>query len=78
MDGFDRLVQALLDAAIQGEIWVNGSFLTEKVDAKDVDLILRVQGEFYDSAASDEHLHRDGLGRQQLEGRTSVRQLPAF
>jgi hypothetical protein len=47
-------VQRLVDAKIDGEIWADGSFLTEKIDPKDVDVIVRIDGHaVYDKGTSD-------------------------
>jgi hypothetical protein len=47
MDGLTQFTQRMLDAKVPGEIWTNGSFLTEKIDPGDVDVILRVPGDVY-------------------------------
>lgn len=54
MDGLEFVVGKLCECGVVGEIWADGSFLTEKIQANDVDLILRVSGEYYDSEATDE------------------------
>jgi hypothetical protein len=48
-DGFVALIKRLNEANIAGEIWVNGSFLTEKPDPNDVDILLQVSSAEYDS-----------------------------
>lgn len=45
MNGLEALAGVLDGSGICGEIWVNGSFLTEKIDAKDVDVVLRLDSE---------------------------------
>jgi hypothetical protein len=35
----------------RGEIWVDGSFLTEKIDPKDIDIAVRCDGPLYNSNA---------------------------
>jgi len=44
------VVRALVDAGIQGELWVGNSFVTKKINPEDVDLFLWVEGEFFDGA----------------------------
>lgn len=48
MDGIEASVKELHRIAFVGELWADGSFLTEKHDPKDVDLALRVESRFYD------------------------------
>jgi hypothetical protein len=48
MDGLDRFVARLDDAGITGELWLDGSFLTEKIDPEDVDCLIRVSSDLYD------------------------------
>lgn len=50
MDGLERIVAKLKDKKVEGDIWVDGSFLTEKINPKDSDIVLHVQGLFYDNA----------------------------
>jgi hypothetical protein len=55
MDGLMQFVQRLVDAKIPGEIWVDGSFLTDKIDPKDVDVIVRIDGNaVYDNGTSEQ------------------------
>jgi hypothetical protein len=50
MASLERAVQVLNANNIPGELWIDGSFLTEKPDPEDVDTSLRLSGEFYDQA----------------------------
>jgi hypothetical protein len=52
--GLKEFVERLEKAAITGEIWVDGSFLTEKINPKDVDVILRIQGSLYNAGTPDQ------------------------
>jgi hypothetical protein len=47
--GLVTFVQTLESANVIGEIWADGSFLTEKINPKDIDLVLRVDGALYNS-----------------------------
>jgi hypothetical protein len=51
MDSLVALAGRLNRAKIEGEIWVDGSFLTEATDPSDVDISLNVMGDFYDAAS---------------------------
>lgn len=48
MHGLAKVVSALEEAELFGELWIDGSFLTEKVDPRDVDLSLRISSEAYE------------------------------
>jgi uncharacterized protein DUF6932 len=47
-------VATLETAKVPGEIWADGSFLTEKINPKDIDLVLRVDGELYNSGTVEQ------------------------
>lgn len=52
---FTGLVAVILElnkAGITGELWIDGSFVTTKIDPMDVDMLLRVQAGLYDSDAA--------------------------
>src|SRR5688572_26578012 len=51
MGRLDAAVKRLADAGIVGELWIDGSFLTQKINPEDVDLSLKVDGDFYDNAS---------------------------
>lgn len=38
----------LEDVRICGEMWIDGSFMTEKIDPSDIDLILRIRSDEYE------------------------------
>ncbi|MGH6847122.1 MAG: DUF6932 family protein [Methylocella sp.] len=54
MDGLTEFMQRIVDAKVPGEMWANGSFLTEKIDPKDVDIIVRVNGTIYDNGTAEQ------------------------
>lgn len=39
MDKLEEILHALGTAKLSGEFWIDGSFLTEKIEAKDVDVV---------------------------------------
>lgn len=45
MAGIETVVARLVDVGIIGDLWVNGSFVTEKINPKDTDVVLSVDGE---------------------------------
>jgi hypothetical protein len=40
MAGLERVIEAIQVAGIRGEVWIDGSFLTEKLNPDDSDIIL--------------------------------------
>ena len=42
MEGLRRMAARLESGGVRGDLWVDGSFLTEKIDPEDVDIALRV------------------------------------
>jgi hypothetical protein len=50
MDGLERVFGLLSHTGFRLEVWVNGSFMTEKFNPEDSDVAVRVQGEDFDAA----------------------------
>jgi len=50
MTYLESIITALSKKEVVAGIWVDGSFVTRKIDPKDSDIILHIQGEFYDNA----------------------------
>lgn len=44
MTGLETIVARLVAAGIVGDLWINGSFVTEKIDPEDTDVVLHVDG----------------------------------
>lgn len=53
MSGLEAVVQHLEQARVVGDLWINGSFLTEAIEPGDADVVLRVTAEFFDSATPE-------------------------
>jgi hypothetical protein len=51
MDGLRVFVQRLLGVGIRGDLWLDGSFFTEKIDPKDVDVVLRIDAVIYNTGS---------------------------
>ena len=62
MIGLEDVVDRLLKAGVVGEIWTDGSFLTEKIDPEDVDILLHVQADFYNRATDAQRALIDWVG----------------
>lgn len=67
MQGLQRLIAILESRRITGELWVDGSFLTEKIDPEDVDIVLRIESEFVDRASTKQHATLEWFARADLK-----------
>ncbi len=54
-DGLARLSDILENGGVPCDVWVNGSFMTEKYDPEDADLLVRVDCQFLENASPDQH-----------------------
>ena len=54
MLGLEQVVDRLRAFKVSGELWVDGSFLTEKIDPNDSDVVLFIQSAFYDNATTEQ------------------------
>ncbi len=54
MGGLETLVKGLAGVQITTEVWVDGSFLTQKVNPEDVDVVLCMQGDMYDNGTEEQ------------------------
>jgi uncharacterized protein DUF6932 len=61
MSGLDQLIEQLENAEVTGELWVDGSFTTQKIDPEDVDLLLCVDGILYDVSPEEKRQVVDGF-----------------
>ena len=52
--GLQQFVEILEIGGVVGEVWVDGSFLTEKINPKDVDVLLKVDGALYNSGTPEQ------------------------
>jgi hypothetical protein len=50
MRNLEKVYAILMTAGVVGDLWIDGSFLTKKIDPRDVDLVLRVDSAFYEAA----------------------------
>lgn len=62
MAGLEAIVAKLESEGIVGELWIDGSFLTHKMDPADADLVLRVEAEVYDNGTDEQRETIDWLG----------------
>jgi hypothetical protein len=52
---------------IHGELWIDGSFLTKKIDPPDVDLVIVVEETFFASATPEQESIMDWLCEEKTE-----------
>jgi len=53
-NGLVSFIQTLEAAKITGELWADGSYLTEKINPKDIDLVLKIDGTLYNSGTVEQ------------------------
>lgn len=56
MKGLEIFISVFSINGIVAEIWVNGSFLTKKIDPEDADLVANINGDLLDNYFSIAHL----------------------
>lgn len=61
MGGLEDIVNKLRSHNLVGDLWVNGSFMTEKINPNDVDVVLFVDGEFLKNATPQQQEAIDWL-----------------
>ena len=66
MNAFMKLFRQVRAANIVGEVWVNGSFLTQKIDPADIDFLLCVSADLYDNGTAEQHRLFTLIGEQGL------------
>lgn len=54
MSCLEHVCSILAQAGIVGDLWVDGSFLTQKIDPEDADVVLVVRSEFLDAATTEQ------------------------
>ncbi|HEY1602478.1 MAG TPA: hypothetical protein VGG64_22940 [Pirellulales bacterium] len=54
MGRLEHIIAVLREKRIDGELWIDGSFLTEKIDPDDIDISLRIQAAAYDNGSPDQ------------------------
>lgn len=67
MDGLTTIIDRLNFEQIVAEVWLDGSFLTQKIDPVDVDFIVRVEAEFYDKSKGSQREVLDWIDNEFLK-----------
>jgi hypothetical protein len=68
-DGFREVVRRIVEAGIKGELWINGSFLTENIDPGDIDFFVIVPARFYDRGSDHQKYVLEWLMSKEKEPR---------
>lgn len=61
MAGFEAIYDQAVSLKITGQVWVDGSFLTKKIEPDDIDFIFVIPAEFYDSGTPEQVAFIDWL-----------------
>jgi len=61
MAGFEAIFERAAALVLRGEIWVDGSFLTKKIDPGDIDFIFIVSAAFHESGSAAQREFIDWL-----------------
>jgi hypothetical protein len=54
VSGLKTFIQTLEAANVVGDLWLDGSFLTEKINPKDIDVVLKIDGALYNSGTPEQ------------------------
>lgn len=54
MIGLERLIGELASRSVSTDVWVDGSFVTEKINPADVDVVLCTDGRVYDEGTDQQ------------------------
>jgi hypothetical protein len=70
-----QVLRKLVENSIVGEVWIDGGFVTEQIDPKDVDFVLRVESAFYENCTGEQRALMDWMNR---DLRLSISVIPTF
>ena len=54
MDNLERIIDSLSRVSVVADVWVDGSFLTEKVEPEDSDIVVCIQHHVYENGTPDQ------------------------
>jgi hypothetical protein len=66
MGGLEAVLTALHQAAIPAEAWIDGSFLTQKVDPQDSDIVIKLDTAFVETCTPDQLALVDAIAGSQM------------
>ena len=73
MAGFELIHEQLELLSFTGEIWVDGSFLTKKLEPDDIDFVVMMPSAFYDSGTEDQKQFIEWLVNNEDDPKKSFR-----
>jgi hypothetical protein len=73
LQNFCAILQRIVGARIDGEVWVDGSFLTEKIDPGDIDFFVNIAPHYYESGTGDQTDIIEWLIARENEPKTKYR-----
>lgn len=56
MDGLRAVLERLVASWVVGEVWVDGSFLTHRIDPEDSDIVVRIGGGIYEEGLPEQKI----------------------
>ena len=68
MQAIETICGALTDAQVESAVWIDGSFLTEKIDPADADLVVCVELSQISAAVPDKFAALDMVNKRRFEG----------
>ena len=71
MAGFETLYERAITLKITGEAWIDGSFLTRKMEPEDIDFIFIIPSHLYDAGSDEQVAFIDWLIDNEDEPKTA-------
>ncbi|MBI3621706.1 MAG: hypothetical protein HY208_05905 [Nitrospirae bacterium] len=69
MTGLETVIERLVAVGIRADAWIDGSFLTEKINPKDSDVVFRVDAEFCDQCTQEQYSLLEWVAGQEPQER---------
>jgi hypothetical protein len=68
MDGLKQILDLIRATSINsGSVWIDGSFLTAKIDPNDVDFVVCVDADIYDNGTVEQQAILDSIANDDLK-----------
>ena len=67
MAGLEQLTEDVAGYGIAADLWIDGSFVTEKLDPEDADVVFCVRAELYDNGTPSQRQILDALNDADLK-----------
>ena len=73
MAGLHTILKKIVAVGITGEIWLDGSFVTEKIDPSDSDFVAMIPAEFHDAGTEEQRAVIEWLISKENEPKKSFK-----